>query len=537
SLTPSPSFTFTKVAANSVSKVGDVINYNIVVTNTGNVTLTNVTVTDAGADAGSITPAGIASLLPGASVTVTAKHTVTLTEVNNGSFTNQATATAQTPGGTTISKQSDDPNTPVVGDATVTVIAPASTITLVKTGAVSADGNSITYTFTIKNTGNVTLHIITLTDTKLGLNNRLIPGTLAPGATVTDSYVYQLTQADKDAGSVTNTAKVTGQTPANLPVTDISGTAENNDTPTVTLVSNTGSIALVKTSVFNGNKITYTFTIKNTGPVTLNTITLTDAKIGLNNKVITVAGGLAPGATTTDVEVYTLTQADKDLGTVTNTATVNAKTLGGANVSDVSGTAETNNTPTVTTFPKSPRAVDDVGGTVANKPVTIDVLANDDPGNSTFDKLTVEIVSQPQHGTVKVNADGTVTYTPDPGYVGDDVFTYRVKDAYGYYTNVASVTLTASFTGITIPNLFTPNGDGINDTFEIIGLNQYQANELQIVNRWGNEVFHAKGYQNNWTGEGLNEGTYYYLLRVKKANSNEFEVYKGYITLIRAFKK
>ncbi|GAA4200928.1 hypothetical protein GCM10022289_13500 [Pedobacter jeongneungensis] len=535
-LVAAPAINFTKVATNSVSKVGDVINYNIVVTNTGNVTLTNVAVTDAGADAGSITPAGIVSLLPGASVTVTAKHTVTLTEVNAGSFTNQASATAQTPGGTTISKLSDDPNTPAAGDATITVIAPASAITLVKTGTLSADGNSITYNFIIRNSGNVTLHVVNLLDAKLGLN-KTYSGNVAPGGTITDTYVYQLTQADKDAGSVTNSANVSARTPANLPVSDVSGTAENNDAPTVTQVPNAGSIALVKTSVFNGNKVTYTFTIKNTGTITLNTITLTDARLGLNNKVVTVAGGLAPGATTTDVEVYTLTQADKDLGTVTNTATVNAKTLGGANVSDVSGTAETNNTPTVTTFPKSPAAVDDKAQTVANAPVVINVLANDDPGNSTFDKLTVEIVSQPKYGTVKVNADGTVTYTPDPGYVGDDVFTYRVKDAYGYYTNVASVTLTANFTGITIPNLFTPNGDGINDTFEIIGLNQYQASELQIVNRWGNEVFHAKGYQNNWTGEGLNEGTYYYLLRVKKANSEEFEVYKGYITLIRAFKK
>jgi gliding motility-associated-like protein len=536
-LVAAPAMSLTKVATNTVSKVGDVINYNIIVTNTGNVTLTNVAVTDAGADAGSITPAGIASLLPGGSVTVTARHTITLTEVNAGSFSNQASATAQIPGGGTLTKpKSDDPNTPAVDDATVTVIAPASMITLVKTGTLSTDGNSITYNFSVKNTGNVTLHIITLVDAKLGLN-RVIPGALAPGATVTDSYVYQLTQADKDASSVTNTATITGQTPANVAVSDISGTAENNNTPTVTLIPNNGSIALVKTSVFNGNKVTYTFAIKNTGTFTLNTITLTDTKLGLNNKVITVAGGLAPGATTTDIEVYTLTQGDKDLGTVTNTATVNAKTLGGASVTDISGTAETNDTPTVTTFPKSPTAVDDKGQTVANAPIVINILANDDPGNSTFDKLTVEIVSQPKHGTVKVNADGTVTYTADAGYYGDDVFTYRVKDAYGYYTNVASVTLTANFTGITIPNLFTPNGDGINDTFEIIGLNQYQVTELQIVNRWGNEVFHAKGYQNNWTGEGLNEGTYYYLLRVKRAGSDQYEVFKGYITLIRAFKK
>ncbi|MBB4107401.1 Ig-like domain-containing protein, partial [Pedobacter zeae] len=536
-LVPAPAMSLTKVATNTVSKAGDVINYNIVVTNTGNVTLTNVAITDAGADPGSILPAGIASLLPGASVTVTAKHTVTLTEVNTGSFTNQASATAQTPNGGTLNKpKSDDPNTPALDDATVTVIAPASTITLVKTGTLSSDGNSITYNFSVKNTGNVTLHIITLTDAKLGLN-RVIPGTLAPGATVTDSYVYQLTQADKDAGKVTNTAGVTAQTPANVTVKDVSGTAENNDTPTITVIPNTGAIALVKTATFSGNKVTYTFTIKNTGSVTLNSITLTDAKLGLNNKMITVAGGLAPGATTTDVEVYTLTQADKDLGTVTNTASVNARTADGTNVSDISGTSEGNNSATVITVPKSPRAIDDEGGTVVNKPVTINVLANDDPGNSTLDQLTVEIMIQPKHGKVTVNIDGTITYTPDPGYTGNDTFSYRVRDAFGYYTNVAAVTLTANFTGLTIPNLFTPNGDGINDTFEILGINQYQTNELTIVNRWGNEVFRAKGYQNNWTGEGLNEGTYYYLLRVKKAGSDQYEVFKGYITLIRAFKK
>ncbi|MDQ0966461.1 putative repeat protein (TIGR01451 family)/gliding motility-associated-like protein [Flavobacterium sp. W4I14] len=536
-LVAAPAMSLTKVATNTVSKVGDVINYNIVVTNTGNVTLTNVAVTDAGADAGSIIPVSIASLAPGVSVTITARHTITLTEVNAGSFSNQASATAQTPGGGTVTKpRSDDPGTSAIDDATVTLIAPASTIALVKTGTISADGNSITYNFSIKNTGNVTLHIITLVDAKLGLN-RVIPGTLAPGATITDSYVYQLTQADRDAASVTNSATITGQTPANVSVSDISGTAENNNTPTVTQIPIMGAIALVKTAAFSGNQVTYTFTIKNTGTNTLNTVTLTDAKLGLSNKAIAVPGGLAPGAAITDVEIYTLTQADKDLGTATNTATVNAKTLGGVNVSDVSGTSENNNTATVITFPKSPKAVDDVAGTVANKPVTINVLANDDPGNSTLDKLTVEIVGQPQHGKVTVNPDGTITYTPNPGYTGDDAFIYRVKDAFGYYTNVAAVTLTANFAGLTIPNLFTPNGDGINDTFEILGINQYQVNELQIVNRWGNEVFRAKGYQNNWTGEGLNEGTYYYLLRVKKAGSDQYEVFKGYITLIRAFKK
>lgn len=93
-----------------------------------------------------------------------------------------------------------------------------------------------------------------------------------------------------------------------------------------------------------------------------------------------------------------------------------------------------------------------------------------------------------------------------------------------------------AITGIIIPNVFTPNGDGKNDTFEIPGLEYYEANEITIVNRWGSTVYYKKGYKNEWNGSDLNEGTYFYLLKVKSAN-DKWEVYKGYITLIRAFKK
>ncbi|MCX2576363.1 gliding motility-associated C-terminal domain-containing protein [Pedobacter sandarakinus] len=94
----------------------------------------------------------------------------------------------------------------------------------------------------------------------------------------------------------------------------------------------------------------------------------------------------------------------------------------------------------------------------------------------------------------------------------------------------------ATNSSLFVPNLFTPNGDGINDVFEIRGLNLFVQNDLVIVNRWGNEVFKSANYQNNWNGEGLNEGTYYYLLRVKENETSPWQIFKGYITLIRAFK-
>jgi gliding motility-associated-like protein len=91
--------------------------------------------------------------------------------------------------------------------------------------------------------------------------------------------------------------------------------------------------------------------------------------------------------------------------------------------------------------------------------------------------------------------------------------------------------------GLMIPNLFTPNGDGTNDVFEIRGIEQFAANDLVIVNRWGNEVFKQTNYRNTWTGQGLNEGTYYYVLRVKESLNGNWQIFKGYITLIRAFNK
>lgn len=104
-------------------------------------------------------------------------------------------------------------------------------------------------------------------------------------------------------------------------------------------------------------------------------------------------------------------------------------------------------------------------------------------------------------------------------------------------TNGAYFTkLSVSGTDLFVPNLFTPNGDGNNDTFEIRGIDLFYADNLVIVNRWGNEVYKSNNYRNDWTGAGLSEGTYFYKLDVKEASDSKWTTFTGYVTLVRKFK-
>jgi len=88
-------------------------------------------------------------------------------------------------------------------------------------------------------------------------------------------------------------------------------------------------------------------------------------------------------------------------------------------------------------------------------------------------------------------------------------------------------------TGVKVPNVFTPNADNVNDVFEIRGLELYAENNISIINRWGNSIYEKNNYKNDWDGNGLDEGTYFYILKVKAATGKWF-TYKGYTTILRA---
>ncbi|MBL7900211.1 MAG: gliding motility-associated C-terminal domain-containing protein, partial [Crocinitomicaceae bacterium] len=92
---------------------------------------------------------------------------------------------------------------------------------------------------------------------------------------------------------------------------------------------------------------------------------------------------------------------------------------------------------------------------------------------------------------------------------------------------------------VVMSDAFSPNGDGLNDYFQIKNIDRYPNNTLTVMNRWGSVVYKAAPYTNNWYGEcnsGLvlygnevPEGSYYFILDLKDGS----EPIKGYIVINR----
>ncbi|ABG57748.1 gliding motility-associated C-terminal domain-containing protein [Cytophaga hutchinsonii] len=160
--------------------------------------------------------------------------------------------------------------------------------------------------------------------------------------------------------------------------------------------------------------------------------------------------------------------------------------------------------------------------TVITQTVTVDKLPRIDFGNDH---------SMCPDENITLNAgDGFETYRWQDG---SDAQIYAVKTA-GTYTvtatnacgTVADAIHLSSYSLI-LPNLFTPNKDGYNETFEVKGTNG-DYGSLEVYNAWGAQVFGAERYYNNWNGEGLSEGVYYYSFTLKNC-----PVQKGWVQIIR----
>jgi len=317
--------------------VGETVTYDLVVTNTGNVTLTAVTLADA--MLGTATPGPIATLAPGASVPFSVDHVARDSDIVNGEILNEASVTATPPSGADVT---------AADDATLSADTPAPALSIVKTPILTdtnnngtADaGETITYSFAVENTGNVALVEVTVDDPALAALSIAISPTSASiaegGGQTFTSAAYTVTQADVDAGSaLSNTATAEGVYVRSDAVRiDV---ASGPSTVTVPVSAQAPAVELVKTAVLAdkdgdgradaGETITYELVVTNTGNVGLSNVTIADPMLGTSTPAPIAT--LAPAASRQFSIDYEVRESDIVGSEVVNRATVAATAPGG----------------------------------------------------------------------------------------------------------------------------------------------------------------------------------------------------------------
>ena len=449
-LTQSPALTFEKtsdIADGATVAVGDVITYTFDVENSGNVTVNDVTISDELAGLTWVDGPNLGDLAPGASATGSATYTVTQGDVDAGTVVNSASATGSPAGGTLA---------PAVSRITVDAETASPELSFIKTtdlaeGATVAVGDVITYTFTVENTGNVTIADATVSDALAGLTWVTGPsvGTLAPGETGVATATYAVTQADIDAGQIENNASVAGAAARGELAPGTSGVTVPAEPANPSLAFSKTSDVAEGTTVGVGDLITYTFTVTNDGNITISGISVGDELSGLVWQSGPEIGTLAPGETGVATATYVVTQADVDNGGVQNTATLTAQTP-----RDLPFEAPTSTADVVTdaanpglSFTKTSDIAE--GDTVAVGDVITYTFATENVGNVTISGVTV---SDELAGLTWVTGPELGDLAPGETATGSATYTVTQADVdNGGVTNVASVTGAAP-EGVEAPN-------------------------------------------------------------------------------------
>ncbi len=315
--------------------IGDTITYTFRIANYSTEPYTNLSIQDT-----MISPNPIivspTILYPGELTVVTAQYPIVQNDIDMESVTNSATVFATNLLGNTISDVSNNGNSwDGQNSPTITPLTIQPELTFIKTAMVLSDNAGtmpvmIAYTFTVTNTGNVTINNCMINDVLTGTFSLIIaPSTLSPGQTGVASMTYMVTPNDLSNGFVINSASVSGTTSSGDVVTDVSdegNPANGNDTPTVTqlpfqqpmlVFSMEGNYEDYNNDGYTnvGDVVNYSFSIQNAGFVEAYDILISTFSMTTNGDPIPV---LLPGETdsTTFNAVHVITQQDINNGYV-----------------------------------------------------------------------------------------------------------------------------------------------------------------------------------------------------------------------------
>lgn len=344
-------------APKTVFELGDVIEFNIKVTNTGNTDLKDVIVKDELDGATIVTNTGeytvnadgtatIAVLTAGASVDVKATYTVKAADLGNTSFTNKATATAKTenPKNPDGKVTGEDETDPIAIDSRRPAMEITKTVTNLPAGGEGfVEGDTVRFEIKVKNTGNLALSKVTVTDELADTtieagagytadNNKAVIADLPLNAEITITASHVVTKADVANKNFKNTVTVTSKVPD---PTDPDKETEGPENPAETDTIPTKGVQVQKSVTSKaaaadgkyaaGEKVTFDITVTNTGNTVLgnfrvvdqleNTTILEGAGYDVTTDTATglaaaVVHGLAENASITIKAEHIVTEAD-----------------------------------------------------------------------------------------------------------------------------------------------------------------------------------------------------------------------------------
>lgn len=310
----------------------------------------------------------------------------------------------------------------------------------------SAVGQTITYTYTLSNTGGGNLSApFTVNPTIAPTSCVGAPATLAPGGSFNCTGTYQITLANLDAGLVTNTATALANgSPSNTAASTITA----NQTPGLSL-SKSASPTAATTA---GTNIIYTYRLTNTGNVSLTSpYAVADNKIA-NVNCSAATSPLAPGAFTNCTATYSITNADITNGSVVNQAVASARyvryvdgvLVGPTTVTSNSATATVSTRPLTLTISPSP-----LTATLPNQLITYTYTIHNN-GAVTANSLSVTASRGPVSCPIttitagnSVNCTGTYTVTLADFNAGGAIINTATAEA-NNGSPISSNTVTAS---------------------------------------------------------------------------------------------
>jgi len=479
---PTPSMSLSKTVASGAVVTGGTITYTLTFTNTGNVPLTSVAVTDPNATVSGCTWSTVA---PHTSVSCSATHPVTAADVTNGYVANTASAAAR--------DQNNAAMTPVTSSVTLNARADAAN---------DVDTTPISTTLSRAAAQGVLVNDLGRSISVTGFT--ALPaaqGTLTISANGSYTYVaginfsgiatstYTITDADgnTDTATLAITVKPTadadsGSTPIGSPITwtaatlldgdlgtSLSVTSATNGTHGTTSVAGGGAVTYTPTSANYSGPDSFTYTVTDasgqtaTATVTVNVTPTAASDTGATASGVTLTKNTASGVLANDHGTSLTVSAYDTIPTGQGTLTINTDgsytyvpATGFSGVVTANYTARDASGQTVNStlaITVSPTAVNDSDATVAGSAITraasAGVLTND---LGTSKSVTGHNAIDPAKGTLTIGADGGYTFTPAAGFSGTVSSTYTVTDGAG---STATATLTILVTPRANPDAVT----------------------------------------------------------------------------------